>query len=105
MNVVNAIRSAVDSEEVVFGTKETLKAVLTGGVKFAVFASNCNMESRVDLGRYAKLTGAEIHEFEGSGVELGELCGKPFVISMLAVLGATESKAKSAKPKRKKING
>ncbi|MFQ5800954.1 MAG: 50S ribosomal protein L30e [Candidatus Hydrothermarchaeales archaeon] len=94
MNLVKTVRSAVDTGNVILGTKETLSAVLSGDVKFVVVTSNCDRAAREDLARYSKLSGVEVHEFEGSSVELGEVCGKPFVISMLAVPGGGDSKPK-----------
>ncbi len=99
MNLVKTIRSAVDSGNVTLGTKKTLNEILTGTVDYVVVASNCNHESMEDLTRYAGLSKVEVKEFDGSSIELGEVCGKPFVVSMLAVLETEKSKPKS---KRKK---
>jgi large subunit ribosomal protein L30e len=99
MNLVKIVRSAVDSNNVVLGTKETLKKIMVGKVKFVVVASNCEKSSREDLDRYSKMSGTEVKEFEGSSVELGEVCGKPYVVSMLGILNGEES---APKPKRKK---
>jgi large subunit ribosomal protein L30e len=100
MNLTKSIRTAVDAGHVILGTKKTLDAVLTGDVKFVAVASNCDRNSREDLDRYSKLSGTQVHEFNGSSVELGEVCGKPFIVSMLAVFDSEESSA--PKPKRKK---
>ncbi len=99
MNLVKAIRSAVDSGNVILGTKKTLNLVLSGEVKYVVVASNCEVGAKEDLARFAEISGVKVSEFEGSSVELGEICGKPFVVSMLAVL---EAKEPTSKPKRKK---
>jgi large subunit ribosomal protein L30e len=99
MNLVKAVRSAVDADNVVLGTKETLNRVLTGEVKYVVVASNCERGAREDLSRFAGLSNVEVQEFAGSSIELGEACGKPFVVSMLAVL---DGKKVESKPKRKK---
>jgi large subunit ribosomal protein L30e len=99
MNLVKAIRSAVDSGNVILGTKETLNLVMSGEVKYVVVASNCEAGAKEDLARFAEISGVEVQEFDGSSIELGEVCGKPFVVSMLAVL---ESKETASKAKRKK---
>jgi large subunit ribosomal protein L30e len=99
MNLVKTIRSAVDTDGVILGTKSTLIEVLTGGVKFAVVASNCERIAKDDLVKFCQFSKVELKEFEGSSVELGEVCGKPFVVSMLAVL---EGKKSGPKPTRKR---
>ncbi len=99
MNLVKTIRSAVDSDSVIFGSKKTIDQVLNGKAKLVVVASNCELNSKEEVTRFSKLSGIEIQEFEGSSVELGAVCGKPFVISMLAVIEQKEEKKKS---KRKK---
>jgi large subunit ribosomal protein L30e len=99
MNLVKAIRGAVDSGNVILGTKETLNRILSGEVKYVVVASNCESGAKEDLARFAEISGVDVQEFEGTSVELGEICGKPFVVSMLAVL---EGKETIPKAKRKK---
>ncbi|RMF90370.1 MAG: 50S ribosomal protein L30e [Methanobacteriota archaeon] len=101
MNIAKSIRTAVDTGKVLLGTKRTLEAVLSGDAKLAVVASNAERESKEDLMRYAGLSGVHVHEFRGSGVELGEVCGKPFVVSMLAVLETGESDILELKKSRK----
>ncbi|GBE17526.1 MAG TPA: 50S ribosomal protein L30e [Euryarchaeota archaeon] len=99
MNLDKSIRSAVDSGNVVLGTKETLNRVMTGDAKYIVVAENCEENAKEDLRRYAEISGLDVQEYNGSSVELGEVCGKPFVVSMLAVLEGADSK--SEKPGKK----
>jgi large subunit ribosomal protein L30e len=95
MNLVKTIRGAVESGNIILGTKQCLNTIQTGKAKFFVVASNCEETSLEDLTRYASFSGAEIHSFDGSSIELGEVCGKPFVVSMLAVLEGKEHKGKA----------
>ncbi len=97
MNLVKTVRNAVDADNVILGTEETLSAVLNGKLKFVVVASNCDAESREDLKHYTKLSGIELHEFEGTSVELGEVCGKPFVVSMMGIIEKKEPTGKKRK--------
>lgn len=94
MNLVKTVRNAVDTDNVILGTKETLSAVLNGKVKFVVVASNCDAESRDDLKKYTELSGVELHEFDGTSIDLGEVCGKPFVVSMLGIVENKEPAGK-----------
>jgi len=99
MNLVTNIRNAIEAGNAVLGTKETLKEVMTGDVKLVVISSNCERSAREDLERYAGLGGTEVREYDGSSIELGEVCGVPYVVSMLSVLA---EKKQAPKSKRKK---
>jgi large subunit ribosomal protein L30e len=99
MNLVKAVRSAVDADNVILGSKETLNRVLSGDVKYVVVASNCERRAREDLSRFAEISNVEVQEFAGSSVELGEVCGKPFVVSMLAVLDGKKVESKAQRKK------
>ncbi len=91
MNVEKAIRTAVDTGEVIFGERETLRAVRNNEVKLVIMAENCPPELERDLKHFARLCDVSVYEFSGTGVELGSVCGKPFIISMLGVVKAGDS--------------
>ncbi|MFQ6135949.1 MAG: 50S ribosomal protein L30e [Candidatus Hydrothermarchaeales archaeon] len=91
MNVERAIRTAVDTGDVILGTKRSLAAIIDKKAKLVIVASNCPKELKEDLMHYAKLSKVHIHEFVGSNVDLGAVCGKPFVVSMLAVVDPGDS--------------
>jgi large subunit ribosomal protein L30e len=90
LDVTRAIRRAVDTGKVVLGERETLRYARDGKVKLAVVASNCRTSALEELRSLLKEEG-HIYEFPGPGVELGSVCGKPFLISMLGILDAGES--------------
>ena len=59
-----------------------------------VIAGNCPAAFK------AKITATEnlfIHTFEGSSVALGKACGKPFMVSTLAIVSPGESDILSLK--------
>lgn len=89
MNVAKAIRSAVDTGKVVLGERETLRFLKK--IRLAIVASNCKASSTEELRRQAEESKIWVYEFPGSSVELGSVCGKPYVVSMLGVLEAGES--------------
>ena len=91
MNVEKAIRTAVDTGEVILGARKTLRAVLNNHVKLVVIAINCPTNLKKDVEHYAKISGVHVYEYEGSSMELGAVCGKPFLVSMLGVVKAGDS--------------
>jgi|Deesub1362A_J573_1020465.scaffolds.fasta_scaffold00194_51 large subunit ribosomal protein L30e len=91
VNVDRAIRVAVDTGDVLMGERETLKAVKNGECKLVIVASNCPSNLREDLERFAKISGVQIYEYKGSSLDLGAVCGRPHVISMLGVKEAGDS--------------
>lgn len=108
MNIDQAteIRRAVDTGEVLFGIRETEKSVLHGKGELIIISSNCPIRSAEKLRHFSGIFGIPMIDFPGSGLELGAVCGKPFVVSTLVVINPGKSKvigltqtAAKAKPK------
>lgn len=91
MNIEREIRLAVDTGKVTIGHRETLRAVKNKEVKLVVVANNCPKELKEDLVYYARVMDVPFFEFEGTSLELGSVCGKPYVISMLGIIDPGES--------------
>ncbi len=86
VDINKEIRQAVDSGKVILGRDKSLKAVKLGHAKLVIVASNCQSEVLVDIKRYGGLANIPVHIFGRDSAELGVACGKPFLISVLAVL-------------------
>jgi large subunit ribosomal protein L30e len=91
MDIGREIRKAAETGRVLFGTKRSIQAVKTGEAKLIIMASNTPSQTREDLEYYTGMTDIPIHYFEGSATELGTLCGKPFIISVVSVISPGES--------------
>jgi len=91
VDVGKAIRLAVDTGKVKFGSREAVKAALNGEAKLIVVAGNCPPDAKGDIEHYSKLSNVSTISFGGSSVELGSVCGKPFPVSALIVLDAGTS--------------
>ncbi|HPR41987.1 MAG TPA: 50S ribosomal protein L30e [Candidatus Methanofastidiosa archaeon] len=96
MDIAREIRKAMETGEVILGTNKSMKALKNGDAKLVIYASNCEIESRDDLDYYSKLGNVPTLEYKGTCVDLGMVCGKPFVVSMIAVLSAGDSTILSA---------
>lgn len=91
MDLNKSIRLAVDSGEVVLGTDKTKKLALTGKAKIIVLSSNALREQAQDVKHYCNLSKTPLVVFQGTSIELGTVCGKPFPISALSVLNEGNS--------------
>jgi large subunit ribosomal protein L30e len=76
-----ALKAAVTTGRVVFGTQQTEKAVRSGEAKLVILSQNCPSDFLITTTH-----GVKTHRYEGTNMELGALCGKPFSVSALAVL-------------------
>lgn len=86
VDVNKEIRQAVDTGKVILGKDKSLKAIKLGQAKLVIVASNCSSEVLTDIKRYGGLANIPVHIFGRDSSELGVACGKPFLISVLAVL-------------------
>jgi len=91
LDIEKAIRSAVDTGRVLFGERETTRAAGAGEIKLAIVAGDCPEEKRAALERLSEVSGVDIYYFDGSGIELGSVCGKPFIVSMMGIVDAGDS--------------
>ena len=86
MDINKAIRMAVDTGDVKFGSRKSSKAASAGKLKMIILSKNCPAKARQEIERNAKLSGIPALTFNGTSVELGSLCGKPFPVSSLSII-------------------
>ena len=86
-----ALKTASTTGDVRFGLAETKKCIKKGEAKMVVVSKNCPEEPALQSGTNVKLI-----VYQGTNVELGNACGKPFPISALAVVSPGESNILSA---------
>ncbi|HZX20615.1 MAG TPA: 50S ribosomal protein L30e [archaeon] len=92
VDVAKEIRRVVDTGKVVFGTKNSEKSLKNGTGKLIIIANNAPKLSKEKLVSLAETGETPYSIFEGSGIELGSVCGKPFTISSMVVLDKGKSK-------------
>ncbi|MEL9997284.1 MAG: 50S ribosomal protein L30e [Sulfolobales archaeon] len=80
------IKNVVKSGKVVLGFKRSLKAILLGRAKAVIVADKIPKAFYEDISRYAVLGGVPVIKFNGSSKDLGLVCGKPFPVTVIAVL-------------------
>ena len=87
INVDKSLIKAVKTGKVIVGANRTMDAAADGSAKMVVLASNCPEDIKMKI----KETNVPVLEFEGTSVELGPVCGKPFTIAAMAILEVGES--------------
>jgi large subunit ribosomal protein L30e len=88
MDFKTSLFRALKTGTVVLGPVRTEKCVSEGTARMIIVARNCPTTIRT------KITGKMnpfIHTFEGSSLTLGNVCGKPFSVSTLAIIDPGES--------------
>ncbi len=96
MDIAREIRKAIDTGKVILGTDKSMVALKSGEAKLVIYAANSKKDAVEDLLHYASLASISTMEYKGTGVDLGMVCGKPFIVSMLTIISPGESLILSA---------
>ncbi len=79
------IRRAMDSGKVVLGGKSAERCITIGEGRLVITSTNAPQRMRDRILALAKLANIQHYQYSGSGVELGSVCGKPFVVSVMLI--------------------
>lgn len=83
MDLAHALKVALQTGKVKIGLTQTLATAKAKKAKLVIVAKSCPDPTLRDKTRYERIP---IYHYEGSAIELGAACGKPFPISALAVV-------------------
>jgi len=83
--MTDELRDALKENNIIIGSKQTIKNLKLKNVKKVIVASNCPENIKKDIEYYSKLTGIKFENFDGTAKQLGVFCGKPFSIAVLAI--------------------
>jgi large subunit ribosomal protein L30e len=92
MSLNQPIASAVNTGECKIGARSSINAIKTGKAKLVVVAANCPKDEMEDIEHMAKLAEIKVQMFEGTSWDLGEIVGKPFMVSAIAIIKPGDSK-------------
>ena len=93
MDLNKALRLAIDTGNVHLGSKQSSRAVNSGSAKLIILASNCPEETV----NFVKSGKTPVHSFSENNSALGAACGKPFPVSVVAILDSGKSDVLSLK--------
>ena len=85
MDVDRGIRVAVDTGDVTLGSEKSIQSLKLGKGQLVVVAQNAPKDIIEDVEYYAKLSEIPYNIYDGTSVELGSVCGKPFTVATLIV--------------------
>jgi len=78
------IRKLLESDKLLIGTDRSIKALKMGKLEKIYISSNCPDDVTETIDRYAGET--ELIKLDVPNEELGVICRKPFLISVVGVL-------------------
>ncbi|MGF7117714.1 50S ribosomal protein L30e [Methanobacterium oryzae] len=85
MDIDRGIRVAVDTGTVTLGSDKSIQALKLGKGKLVIIAKNCPNDIQEDIMHYSKLSDIPVYTYEGTSVDLGSVCGKPFTVATLII--------------------
>jgi len=91
MEIDRGIRIAVDTGDVILGSEKSIQSLKLGKGQLTVVARNSPKEILEDIEYHSKLSEIPVHIHEGTSVELGSVCGKPFSVATLLIKNPGDS--------------
>ena len=91
IDINKAIATTVRTGKVFLGANNTVKNAEIGKVKLIIIAANCPQNTREDIEYYCRLSDIPLITYNGTSIDLGAVCGKPFMVSALAIREAGDS--------------
>ena len=91
-DISNDIRLAVDSGKVALGVNRASHSILSKEARMLVIASKNKGDRMGDMMHLAKLSNIRVHVLEGTSMDLGVVCGKPYSVSVLSIIDPGNSK-------------
>ena len=79
------LRRAVDTGKVLFGKRQVEKSVLKGECKLVIVSKNAEKYARERVQQLCKTAGTPLFLFNATGLDIGNYCGKPFVVSFACI--------------------
>ncbi len=83
MDLAHALKVALQTGKVELGVNETLASAKAKTARLVIVSSTCPSEA---LSKGPRINAIPIFRYDGTAVELGAACGRPFPISALAIL-------------------
>ena len=87
MDLNKSLRLAIETGKESVGANHSSKAITSGSAKLVILSSNCPEETVA----VAKNGDTPVYSFSENNAVLGAACGKPFPVSIIAILDGGKS--------------
>ncbi|MCP8304274.1 MAG: ribosomal L7Ae/L30e/S12e/Gadd45 family protein [archaeon] len=87
-NLEKILRAVIKTGKVVIGTKEASRSIK--GSKLVIYSSSLSKERISEVVDTCRSLSVPFTEFKGTSIDLGRICGKPFLISAISVKSSGE---------------
>ena len=78
------IKRLLNTGKVTIGSEVSIKMLKSGKLRAVIMSSNCPTERMTEI---KKLAGnMRLYKYPGTSLELGEVCGRPFPVSVIGVV-------------------
>ncbi len=91
IDIAREIKVVMQTGKIKIGYNSVRNLLLTKGVSGIIIASKGPREKVEALKYYAKLSKTPVYVYDGTSWDLGRLCGKPFMVSVIAIINPGES--------------
>ncbi len=91
MDIQKSIRMASDTGKVLLGHNSSVQSINQGKPKIVLIAKNVSQDVMIEITKKCKLSEVPHYIYEGTSMELGSVCGKPYPISIMSVLEEGDS--------------
>ncbi len=85
MELREDIQNELKSGDFVIGYRNTIKYVKSNKPKIVVVAKNAPENLKKEVSHSSNSAGVRLETFDGSSVDLGVFCGRPFPIAFLTI--------------------
>ena len=84
--VITEIRTNLKNNRVILGSERVLKSLKQGKVSKVLLSINCREDIKKDLEHFKSISDFKIVNLKYESEELGIVCKKPYMISMIGFL-------------------
>ncbi|MFB0501961.1 MAG: 50S ribosomal protein L30e [Candidatus Bathyarchaeia archaeon] len=85
IDINKAIATTIRTGKVLFGANNAVRNARIGKAKLIIVAANCPQKIRGDIEYYCRLSDVPIVIYNGTSIDLGSVCRKPFMVSALTI--------------------
>ncbi len=89
--VIKAIRLAVETGKLSFGYRSSMKNVKKGEPKLLILSNNLPELHSNEILHFTSESKVPVYTFDGNAKQLGAICGKPFLVSVISIMDAGNS--------------